>query len=193
METAADYLRKTASVIPLIDATAVQRLADLVDDAWRNGRQVFVCGNGGSAANAEHLVNDLVFGVSPFKGDGVRATALSANGAVLTCLANDIGYEKIYAYQLSVFAQPGDLLVCLSGSGNSPNILAAITEAKARGLVTAAIVGYQGGKAKGMADHVVHIPIDDMQVSEDCMQLVGHAVARNLYARHAARGAKAAS
>jgi len=192
METAADYLHKTANVIPQIDADAVQRLADVVHDAWRAGRQVFVCGNGGSAANGEHFVNDLVFGVSPFKADGIRATALSANGAVLTCLANDIGYERIYAYQLGVFAQAGDVLICLSGSGNSPNILAAITEAKARGLVTAAIVGYQGGKAKGMADHVVHIPIDDMQVSEDCMQLVGHAVARNLYARNAAR-AKAAS
>jgi D-sedoheptulose 7-phosphate isomerase len=190
--TIGDYFTKAAGVISRLDAKAVQSLADMVYEAWQNGRQVFVCGNGGSAANAEHFVNDLVFGSSPMRGDGVRATALSANGAVITCLANDIGYERIYSYQLSVMGHAGDVLIILSGSGNSPNVLAALTEAKARGIKTGAIVGYSGGKAKGMADVAVHIPVDDMQISEDCMQLVGHALTRNIAGRYMAK-VKAAS
>lgn len=192
MDIIETYLARTAEVITRIDPNAIRQLADLVADAWDAGRQVLVCGNGGSAANAEHFVNDLVFGASPMRGDGVRATALSANGAVITCLANDIGYERIYSYQVSVMGRPGDVLIVLSGSGNSPNVLAAIAEAKARGMKTGAIVGYSGGKAKGLADVVVHIPIDDMQVSEDCMQLVGHAVTRRIAMQRADR-LKAAS
>jgi len=126
-------------------------------------------------------------------GDGVRATALSANGAVLTCLANDIGYERIFAYQLSVQAQRGDLLVVLSGSGNSPNIIAALETAHAMGVATAAIVGYSGGRAKGLAGVVVHIAVDDMQVSEDCMQVVAHAVTRHIAQHRAASDSRVAS
>ena len=189
MDIVDDYLDRVAGVIGRIDKDAIRRLADLIGEAWSHDRQVLVCGNGGSAANAEHLVNDLVFGSSPMRGDGVRATALSANGAVITCLANDIGYDKIYSYQVTVMGRPGDVLLILSGSGNSPNVVAALQEARARGLSTAAIVGYSGGAAKDLADVVVHIPIHDMQVSEDCMQLVGHAVTRRIARQHAEKRA----
>jgi len=181
-----DYLDRTAEVLARVDRSAVRRLADAIEAAWRADAQVFVCGNGGSAANAEHFVNDLVFGVAPGSGGGVRAHALSANAAVVTCLANDLGYENIFAYQLAVLARPGDLVIALSGSGNSRNIIRALEAARERGLATAAIVGYRGGRAKSLAETVVHIEIDDMQISEDFMQIVAHAVSRHLAARRRA-------
>ena len=100
-------------------------------DCWTKRRQVFLCGNGGSAGNAIHLANDLLYGVAKKSGGGLRVHALAANPAVITCLANDIGYEEIYAEQLAVHGQPGDLLIALSGSGNSPNIVKAVARAKA--------------------------------------------------------------
>ena len=181
-----DYLDRAADVLARVDRGAVLRLAHAIEAAWRASAQVFVCGNGGSAANAEHFVNDLVFGVAPGTGDGVRAHALSANAAVVTCLANDLGYENIFAYQIAVMSRPGDLVIALSGSGNSANILRALETARERGLATAAIVGYRGGRARSLADTVVHIDVDDMQLSEDFMQIIAHAVSRHLAARRRA-------
>ncbi len=181
-----DYLARAAAVISRIDAASIRRLADAIMRTWTSGHQVLLCGNGGSAANAEHFVNDLMYGVSPGRGDGVRAIALSSNPAVITCLGNDVGYDQIFSYQVAVLGLPGDLLLALSGSGNSPNILAALEAAHQRGLSTAAVVGFSGGRARTMADVVVHIPIDDMQISEDCMQLVGHVVTRRLAVEHKA-------
>jgi D-sedoheptulose 7-phosphate isomerase len=130
----------------------------------KNGRQVFLCGNGGSAGNAVHLANDFLYGISKTHGSGLRVTALSANSAVITCLANDEGYDHIFSMQLAVQAQHGDVLIVLSGSGNSPNILKALEEAKRIGMRSYAILGYTGGRAKAMADVAIHFAIDDMQI-----------------------------
>jgi D-sedoheptulose 7-phosphate isomerase len=186
-----DYLDRASRVLASLDRGAIAKLADAIGEAWDRGAQVLVCGNGGSAANAEHFVNDLVFGVSAGKGDGVRALALSANSAVFSCIANDMGYEQVFSYQVSVLGRPGDLLLALSGSGNSPNIVRALETARDRGLTTAAIVGYRGGKAKPLADLAVHVDIDDMQLSEDFMQIVAHAVSRQLATKRAAAAAAA--
>jgi D-sedoheptulose 7-phosphate isomerase len=145
------------------------------------GRQVFLCGNGGSAANAIHLANDFIYGISKTPGVGLRVTALSANSAVITCLANDLGYETIFAAQLAVQAVRGDVLIALSGSGNSPNIIKALEQARAMGVKTYAILGYSGGKAKTLADVPIHFAVDDMQLSEDLQLVVGHMIMQWLY------------
>ena len=104
----------------------------------------------------------------------MRVEALSANPAVLTCLANDIGYEQIYAEQLRVKANPSDVLIVFSGSGNSPNVVAALEMGNSMGMKTFAVLGYSGGKCKEIAQHSIHFDIDDMQIAEDLQLVVGH-------------------
>lgn len=156
------------------DWSNVNLLFETLLRAWREGRQVFLCGNGGSAANAIHLANDLLYGVDKLSGRGLRVTALPANASVLTCLANDVAYEDVFAQQLTVLAQPGDVLIALSGSGNSPNILKALTRARELGVTSFAILGFSGGRSLTLADHAIHFPVDDMQVAEDLQMMVGH-------------------
>ncbi|WP_430396139.1 SIS domain-containing protein [Ferrovibrio sp.] len=172
-----DYAGRLASLLTSYDWKPVELLAWHFRECWRNGNQLFFCGNGGSAGNAIHLANDFVYGCTKGVCDtGIRVHALSANAATLTCLANDIGYDAVYSVQVRNYARPGDLLVVFSGSGNSPNIIEALKAARAIGVTTAAVLGYSGGQAKALADIPVHFPIDDMQISEDMQLVVGHMI-----------------
>lgn len=177
------YSTKLQSVLADADWSGVSSLAFAMEECWRAGRQVFFCGNGGSAGNAVHMANDFVYGVAKQTGGGIKATALSANQSVMTCFANDVGYDAIYSEQLAVFAQAGDLLIALSGSGNSPNIVKAIEQAKQMGVKTYAILGYGGGKCKELADVPIHFAVDDMQIAEDLQLIVGHMLMQWLYSR----------
>jgi D-sedoheptulose 7-phosphate isomerase len=170
----ADYAQRLQTVLSSTAWDDVFRLSEALRDCWHEGRQVFLCGNGGSAGNAIHIANDLIYGIGMGRGLGLRAIALPANAAVLTCLANDLGYEHIFATQLAVQGLPGDLLIVFSGSGNSPNILNALEQAKKMGIRSFAVLGYSGGKAKPMADTAIHFPIDDMQIAEDLQLVVAH-------------------
>ena len=105
---------------------------------------------------------------------GVRVEALSSNPAILACLANDLGYEYIFSNQLRVNANAGDLLLVLSGSGNSPNIINALSTASEMNMITSAIVGFDGGTAKKLANIPIHANINDMQISEDVQLIIGH-------------------
>lgn len=178
----AGYANRLSDVLQNSPWTGVSLLAKDMHTAWRNGRQVFFCGNGGSAGNAIHLANDFIYGVAKQTGAGIRAVALSANSAVMTCLANDVGYDHIYSEQLAVLGNPGDVLVVLSGSGNSPNILKVLECAKAREIKSYAILGFSGGKAKELANESIHFPIEDMQIAEDMQLVVGHMLMQWLYA-----------
>ena len=114
-------------------------------------------------------------------GGGIRALALSANSAVMTCLANDVGYDRIYCEQLAVQGREGDLLIVLSGSGNSPNIVSVLERARAMNIKSYAILGYSGGLSKELADLAIHFPVDDMQIAEDMQLIVGHMLMQWLY------------
>jgi D-sedoheptulose 7-phosphate isomerase len=162
---------------------SINDLAETLEDCWKTGRRLFVCGNGGSGANAIHIENDFLYGISKTRGSGLRCKALTANQSVITCLANDEGYEKIFSYQVAVHAQPGDVLLVLSGSGNSANIVKVIEEAKRLDLVTFGILGYDGGKAKSLVDTAIHFPVDDMQICEDLQMMVAHIISQWLYTR----------
>ena len=170
------YAERLSGVISSTDWSNVGLLGEDIRRCWLEGRRVFLCGNGGSAGNAIHLANDLLYGVAKRTGAGVKVQALSANQSVITCLANDIDYESIYSEQLAVLAEPGDLLVVLSGSGNSPNIIRVVEQAKKIGVRSVAILGYAGGKCKAIADLSIHFPVDDMQISEDMQLIVGHMI-----------------
>jgi len=148
--------------------------------AWNDGKRIYLCGNGGSAGNAIHLANDFVKGAGERRGTGLRIEALPANAAVITCLANDVGYDAIYSEQLRVKAEAGDVLVVLSGSGNSSNVVRALEVGNQLGMETLAIVAFDGGRCKSLAKHVLHFPVHDMQVAEDLQLIVGHLVMRHL-------------
>jgi D-sedoheptulose 7-phosphate isomerase len=169
-----DYASRLQSVLETSAWTGVDELARDMETAWKKKRQVFFCGNGGSAGNAVHLVNDFVYGVAKQTGGGIKALALSANTSVMTCLANDVGYDHIFSEQLAVQGSEGDLLIVLSGSGNSPNVVKVLEQAKLMGIRSYAILGFSGGKCKALADVAIHFPVDDMQISEDMQLVVGH-------------------
>ena len=178
-----DYSARLSATLEGFDWTPVERLAYDLLDCWQTGRQVFLAGNGGSGGNANHLANDFLYALSKTAGSGLRVHSLSANPSVITCLANDEGYDQVFSLQLAVLARKGDVLIAFSGSGNSPNIVRALQEAKTIGMTSYAVLGFSGGKAKTIADVPIHFAIDDMQISEDAQTIIGHMLMQWLYAQ----------
>ena len=168
------YVSRLKSALDLLPQAELEALAVALMTAWREKRQVFIFGNGGSAGNAIHLANDYLYGIAKQLGKALKVHALPANCAVLTCLANDEGYDSIFIQQLAVLANPGDIAIALSGSGNSPNILRALEYCRDNQIQSFAVLGFSGGQAKALANHAIHIPIEDMQISEDLQLVVGH-------------------
>ena len=172
------YLTQLSTIFTPDILGKVEQFCEYLYEAWVNQQQVFLCGNGGSAANALHIANDLHYGIGACGPapiiPGLRVEALPANTGIITCLANDTGYENIYANQLIVKANQNDLLIALSGSGNSNNIVHAIKAAKGLRMKTVAILAFNGGQCKELADLSIHFPIDDMQIAEDTQLIVGH-------------------
>ena len=167
----------TQNLTRALGLAAMQRVPALglaLLQAWRTKKTIYLCGNGGSAGNAIHLANDLIYGAGLKNGGGLRVEALSANPAVLTCLANDLGYEQIYAEQIRVKGNAGDILIVLSGSGNSPNVIKALEVANSLGMNTFAILGFTGGRCKEVAQNPIHFEVDDMQIAEDLQLIIGH-------------------
>lgn len=177
----AEYADKLSHVLASSNWSNVDQLGKDILECWITGQQVFFCGNGGSAGNAIHLANDFLYGIAKRTGAGLKVQALSANQAVMTCLGNDVGYDAIYSEQLAVLAEPNDLLVVLSGSGNSSNIIRVLEQANAMGVKSYAILGYTGGRSKSLADVSIHFPVDDMQIAEDMQLVVGHMLMKWLH------------
>jgi len=171
-----DYGNRLAAIVAMTETRGIEELASELLDCWKTGRHVFLCGNGGSGANAVHMANDFIYSIAKTAGSGLKATALPANTAVVTCLANDEGYSEIFSLQLAVLAKPKDILIVLSGSGNSQNILKALDTARKMNMKTYALLGYSGGKTKSTADVSIHFAIDDMQISEDLQTMVLHSI-----------------
>ena len=165
-----DYFKKLKLCIDLIKYDQIQFVAQAFNQIKKNKKTIYICGNGGSAANADHISNDLMLGLNK-KKQGYKIVSLSSNIAKISCIGNDLGYEKIYSHQLNEVASKGDLLICLSGSGNSPNIINALKIAKKKKILSICMLGYSGGKARKFSDYSVHFKVNDMQISED-MQMI---------------------
>lgn len=181
IEYFSEYSKRLQTILVDSEWTAVKQLAEDIQICWQEDRRVFLCGNGGSAGNAIHLANDFLYGIAKHSGGGLKVLSLSDNPAVITCLANDLGYDQIFSEQLAVQAKKGDLLIALSGSGNSPNIIRVIEQAKVMGVKSYAILGFTGGKCKKLVDVPIHFPINDMQIAEDLQIVVGHMLMQWLY------------
>lgn len=168
------YQQKLNALLASFDWSPVGELAEWLWDCWGEKRKVFIIGNGGSAANAIHIANDFIYGIDISNGYGLNVEALTANSAVITCLANDTGYGNVFAQQLKVKGAKDDILIALSGSGSSINVVNAIDVANSLGMKTSAVLGFQGGECKQKAQLPIHFEIDDMQMSEDAQVIVGH-------------------
>jgi D-sedoheptulose 7-phosphate isomerase len=183
------YLDRARSVLSELDAKSIVSLADQLYDRWRDGRYVFVFGNGGSATTASHLAEDL--GKTCVPADQIensrlrrlKVLSLTDNAGWITALANDIGYESIFSQQLMHYASPGDLVIAISGSGNSPNVLRAVEWAKTHEISTFGMTGFDGGKLRQIADDCIHVPLNDMGMVESVHLLVGHWLVDDLAAR----------
>ena len=165
----------------VIDDDVISKCYELARDlekAWLEKKRIYVCGNGGSGANALHIANDLHYGIGKIgpedSSPGMKVEALSGNIAIVTCLANDEGYENIYSKQLENKGEKNDILIVLSGSGNSENVVRGIQKANELGMISYAITAFDGGKCARIAHKSIHIKAHDMQIAEDVQLIIGH-------------------
>lgn len=168
------YRDREIEVFKRLDLEAVNIVMNVLEEARLSGRKIFICGNGGSAATASHYVCDFNKGVSENLEIKYHFQCLSDNVASMMAVANDFSYDEVFRYPLQGKIQPGDILIGISGSGNSRNVVNAFAYAKEVGSTTIAIVGYNGGKLKQMADYCIHVDVDDMQISEDLHMVLDH-------------------
>jgi D-sedoheptulose 7-phosphate isomerase len=180
LTTARLYTDELQSVINYLDTAVVDRIAETIYQTYLAENTIFVLGNGGSATLATHVACDLGKNVSGGH-KRIRAISLTDNVAMLTAWANDLSYESVFAEQLRNFVQPGDLVLAISCSGNSKNVLQAIELGREAGALIVGITGFQGGKMRSLCDDCLVVPSDNMQVIEDLHTVVSHAIATILY------------
>ncbi|MEX0641495.1 MAG: SIS domain-containing protein [Pirellulales bacterium] len=185
----APYLERMSAEMARLDRRQIQRWADLLFDAWQGGKFVFIFGNGGSGTTASHMAEDLgksTLRPEDLKDDArrrLRVMSLTDNVGWILAVGNDCGYEEIFVQQLMNYASPGDLAIAISGSGNSPNILAAVEWANRQGLATFGLTGYDGGKLKQIVRDGLHVPLADMGMVESIHLAVFHWVLNDVYGR----------
>ena len=184
-EFAKDYIKGLKDVLDRIPLEPVDEIIQAIELAQNNRQQVFVIGNGGSAATASHMMNDLCKGTLGHKGDApwprLRVIALTDNVSLMTAWANDTDYNHIFSEPLKNLAQRGDLLIAISASGNSPNILAAVDAAKQIGVKVIGLTGFGGGKLAKLADISFDVPSDGYGPVEDVHMILDHIITGYLY------------
>jgi D-sedoheptulose 7-phosphate isomerase len=183
------YLTRLNTEVSRLNQADIRKWADLTYAAWQNGRYVFIIGNGGSGTTASHMAEDL--GKSTLRPEDLKdeskrrlkVLSLTDNTGWLLAVGNDCGHDQVFVQQLMNYGSAGDLLIAISGSGNSPNILAAVDWASRHGLATFGLTGYGGGKLKTMQQHGLHVDLADMGMVESIHLCVFHWVLNDVYAR----------
>ncbi|MBQ2704291.1 MAG: SIS domain-containing protein [Clostridia bacterium] len=172
----ANYRQQLIDTFLKMDTESINQLMNLLTDARDNDKQIFIMGNGGSGATASHFAGDFNKGLSLGKplDKRYRVICLVDNSPTLLSLANDVSYDEIFVEQLKNFLRDGDVVIGISGSGNSENVLRAVKYAKDRGNKVVGLTGYNGGTLKNMSDVSVHVPIDNMQITEDLHMVLTH-------------------
>lgn len=177
------YIALEQKILDQLDVDAINKCLNLLDETRLKKRRIYICGNGGSAATASHYQNDFNKGVSEYIDVPFRFHCLNDNVATLMAIANDIGYEEVFRFQLRGNLEQDDVLMAISGSGNSKNILNAAEYAKQQGNKVIGITGYGGGKLKELCDISLHVPVMSMQVTEDVHMIFDHMMMSVLYRR----------
>jgi D-sedoheptulose 7-phosphate isomerase len=191
------FLRRIGEELQRLNPAEVKALAEAMYACYLEDRTIFVCGNGGSGSNASHFCEDVGKGSlrrQDFDDDRkkrIRILSLTDNTPYILAWANDEGFERVFVEQLKNLARPGDLLVAISGSGNSPNVLRAVEWCKKHGVRTFGCTGFSGGKLKGLAHHNLHVPLDDMGIVETVHLAAFHWVVDDLHRRLAGLPAQA--
>jgi D-sedoheptulose 7-phosphate isomerase len=178
--TVSNYLAAHARLAQQLDTDAFQKGIDMVRAAFEGGKKILTCGNGGSASTASHYITDWNKMVNLATGRKFRGVCLCDNMGLITAYGNDLSYADVFAGQVDALMDEGDLLIAVSGSGNSPNVLKAIEAARRAGGKVLGVVGYDGGKMKPMCDHNVWVNSFDMQMCEDVHLMFGHMVMKTL-------------
>ncbi len=184
--SASEYIAGLKKVLDNLEPADIDVLADRLYQAWRDNQQVFVFGNGGSAYTASHFITDMIKTASVAGQRRLRAISLVDNYGLTTALGNDVSYDQTFVFPLETYAEPGDLAIAISGSGNSPNVVLACQWAKEHGLTLACLTGFSGGKIAEMADIHVHVASDNFGIIEDLHMSVGHMICHSLVNRVAA-------
>lgn len=186
---AGDYLRRLQNELGRIDEDALKRWADLIFTAWQQERFVFICGNGGSGCTASHMAEDLGKSSLPEEvlhdesRKRLKVLSLTDNVGWILAVANDLSYDEIFVQQLMNYGQPGDVLIAISGSGNSENVLKAVEWANRHQLHTFGLTGYRGGKLKEIQQDGLHVDLDDMGMVEGMHLCLFHWVLNDVHAR----------
>ncbi len=171
-----DYLLAVQGVLARLDHAIVDRMVDVIWRGYEKGRTLFLFGNGGSAALASHFACDIGKGTIAGKRKRLKAVALTDNVALITAWANDKAYDAIFAEQLESLAAKGDIVLAISGSGNSPNVIRGLETARRIGAETLVLTGFEGGRAQPLADLCLVVPSDSMQLIEDAHLCATHAI-----------------
>jgi phosphoheptose isomerase len=172
------YAEEMARAAKTVEASELDRAAGILVDAYACGARMFSCGNGGSAAIANHMQCDHVKNIRTATDLAPRVLSLSTNVELLTAIANDMGYEDVFVYQLQSQSAPGDVLITVSSSGRSPNIVQALAWARHHGLRTISITGFDGGAARILAEVSIHVDCTNYGIVEDLHQSIMHALAQ---------------
>ena len=176
-----DYLEYLFTVLKNIDHQSIVNFIELLIDARSRGATIYFLGNGGSAATASHFANDISIGTNSYEKP-FRAISLSDNNAIITALSNDYGYDEIFVRQLKILGRPGDLVVAISASGNSKNLIKAFDFAKTIHMKTIGITAFDGGILKKLADHSIHVPTEQKEYgpAEDAHMILDHLISAYL-------------
>jgi|SRR5579864_5688719 len=188
-----EYAAHVSEGLRGLDRAALGRAVAILRTATQAGRRIYACGNGGSAAISDHLACDHLKGVATNTTLRPRVHSLAANGPLCTAISNDFSYAEVFSYQVRALGESGDVLIAISSSGNSENIVAALAAARERGMRTIAMVGFDGGRAAGSAEVVLHIKQHNYGIVEDCHQSIMHILAQfiRLHALDAASDVRA--
>ena len=177
-----DYYKKEYEVINNLNYDEINSAMNLILDTYNNGGNIYICGNGGSASTASHFQNDFNKGISEYTDKKFNFICLNDNVSTMLAVANDIGYEEIFRFQLRNKINSNDIFIGISGSGNSKNVLNAANYAKECGAKVIGITGYSGGELIKIADEKMHVNIDDMQITEDVHMTFDHMMMKILKA-----------
>ena len=181
----AKYLQAVQATINNLDPEVIASFATHLENAYNSNQSIYVIGNGGSAANASHFAQDLAKGIFFEKpvAKTMKAISLTDNIAHITAIANDTGYQNIFSAQLNTYAQDSDVLICISGSGNSENIVEAVKAAKQKNMFVIGVTGFDGGQLKSIANFSVHVPLHEMCTVESIHSIIFHLIVLELRER----------
>lgn len=168
------YLEHEIDTLKALDVNEINAALNLLLETFENGNTVFVFGNGGSSATASHFQNDFNKGVSEHTEKKFNFQCLNDNVATVMAVANDIGFDEVFRFQLVGHMRPGDVVLAISGSGNSKNVLNAVEYAKKQGAKVIGLTGFGGGKLKELSDVSLHVPVNSMQITEDIHMVFDH-------------------